>query len=68
MEMVHLVDAQDEVGGSLRRISTYPGLGEWARHIDYRKIQLNRLPNVEVILGTTLSAEDVLDYLKHLGG
>jgi dimethylamine/trimethylamine dehydrogenase len=62
MEMVHLVDAQDEVGGSLRRISTYPGLGEWARHIDYRKIQLERLPNVEVILGTTLSAEDVLDY------
>lgn len=62
MEGVHLVDAQDEVGGSLRRITSYPGLGEWSRVIDYRKIQLDRLPNVDVILSTTLSADDVLDY------
>ena len=39
-----------------------PGLGEWARVINYRQIQLDKLKNVEVITGTRLTRDDVLDY------
>ena len=53
---------RSDVGGSLRRIAAYPHLGEWARVINYRKIQLDRLRNVEVILSTSLSASEVLEY------
>jgi dimethylamine/trimethylamine dehydrogenase len=59
---VHLIDAQSEVGGSVRRIAAYPHLGEWARVINYRKIQLDRLRNVDVILSRSLSPADVLEY------
>lgn len=62
MAGVHLVDAGDELGGSLRWISRLPGRGEWARVIDYRKVQLDKLNNVQIILNTTLSASDVLEY------
>ncbi len=49
MRRVHLVDAGAEIGGCVRWISQLPGLGEWARIINYRKIQLDKLKNVEVI-------------------
>jgi len=62
MSSVHLVDAGDDVGGSLRWISQLPGRGEWARVINYRKIQLDKLKNVQVNLKTRLSAQDVLEY------
>lgn len=62
MAGVHLVEAGDDVGGSLRWISRLPGRGEWGRVTDYRKVQLEKLENVQVILNTRLSAEDVLDY------
>jgi len=59
---VHLVDEQDALGGSLRAISAYPNLGEWARVIQYRQIQLDALRNVQVILGTRLEPEAVRTY------
>ncbi len=62
MSAVHLVDEQEEVGGSMRMVSAYPKLGEWARVIQYRQIQLQKLDNVEVILKTRLDAEGVLTY------
>jgi dimethylamine/trimethylamine dehydrogenase len=62
MSAVHLVDEQEAIGGSLRRVSTYPNLGEWARVINYRQIQLDKLANVEVIPKTRLDAEGVLSY------
>ena len=62
MSAVHLVDEQEAIGGSLRRVSTYPNLGEWARVIDYRQIQLDKLANVEAIPKTRLDAEAVLTY------
>jgi dimethylamine/trimethylamine dehydrogenase len=62
MRRVHLVDEQDDVGGCLHRITAYPHLGEWARVVQYRKIQLERLRNVDVILSTSLSPEDTLSY------
>ena len=62
MRRVHLVDDQAELGGSLRWISSLPGLGEWGRVIDYRTIALRRLRNVEVISSVALSSEEVLTY------
>ena len=62
MSAVHLVDEGETIGGSLRRVSAYPKLGEWARVINYRQIQLDKLANVEVIPKTRLDAEGVLDY------
>ena len=62
MRRVHLVDAEPEIGGSMRWIPRLPGLGEWKRFVDYRKIQLSKLRNVEVHTGTRLGAEAVRDY------
>jgi dimethylamine/trimethylamine dehydrogenase len=51
MRRVHLVDAASELGGAMRWIPQLPGLGEWARVVDHRRIQLDKLRNVEVLLG-----------------
>ena len=62
MRRVHLVEAQDDIGGIMRWIPQLPGLGEWSRVVNYRKIQLDKLKNVEVITNTRLSAQDVAEY------
>lgn len=62
MNAVHLVDSGEQLGGALDWISKLPHLGEWHRVVDYRQIQLDKLPNVETILGRRMSAQDVLDY------
>src|SRR5881275_482015 len=62
MRRVHLVEAQDDMGGIMRWIPQLPGLGEWARVVNYRKIQIDKLKNVEFIPGTTLDATSVKEY------
>jgi dimethylamine/trimethylamine dehydrogenase len=62
MRRVHLVEAQDDMGGIMRWIPELPGLGEWARVVNYRKIQIDKLRNVEFIPKTELDAEGVKDY------
>jgi dimethylamine/trimethylamine dehydrogenase len=59
---VHLVDAEPEIGGRLRWTRRLPTLGDWGRIIDWRAVQLARLPGVEVITGRRLTAADVLEY------
>ena len=59
---VHLVDAEPEIGGRLRWTRRLPTLGDWGRIIDWRAVQLARLPGVEVITGRRLSAADILEY------
>jgi dimethylamine/trimethylamine dehydrogenase len=59
---VHLVDAGKEIGGHVRWTVTLPGLGKWARVIDYRKIQLAKLKNVTHVPRTQLSTEAILEY------
>lgn len=59
---VHLVDADDDIGGRLRWIRRLPTLGDWGRLVDWRRTQLDGLANVEVIPGRRLSAPDVLEY------
>jgi dimethylamine/trimethylamine dehydrogenase len=62
VQRIHLVDENREMGGSLRWITTLPSLGEWARAINYRKIQLEKSAGVEFIAGVRLDAEEVLSY------
>jgi dimethylamine/trimethylamine dehydrogenase len=62
LRRVHLVEAEPEVGGSVRWISRLPGLGEWARIVNYRTIQLRKLRNVEVLTGLRLDAPSVREY------
>ena len=62
MRRVHLVESQDDMGGIMRWIPQLPGLGEWARVVNYRKIQIDKLRNVEFIPNTELDAEGVKDY------
>ena len=59
---VHLVDAEAEVGGHFRWVTKLPGLGEWGRVVNWRRIQLDKLANVEVIAGRRLEAKDVREY------
>jgi dimethylamine/trimethylamine dehydrogenase len=61
-EAVHLVEAEPELGGKMRWTRQLPTLGDWGRVIDHRVIGLSKLDNVSVILGRTLTVEDVLDY------
>jgi dimethylamine/trimethylamine dehydrogenase len=59
---VHLVDADAEIGGIMRWVPRLPGRGEWGRVLDWRRIQLAKLANVEVIGGTRLDAAGVREY------
>jgi dimethylamine/trimethylamine dehydrogenase len=62
MRRVHLVEAERDLGGWFRWVPQLPGLGEWARVVNWRRVQLDKLRNVEVIAGARLSAEEVREY------
>jgi dimethylamine/trimethylamine dehydrogenase len=59
---VHLVDAGDDIGGIMRWIPQLPGRGEWGRVLNWRRIQLDKLGNVEVLTGLRLDAAGVREY------
>jgi dimethylamine/trimethylamine dehydrogenase len=59
---VVLVEEQRELGGRVAREARLPGLASWIRVVDYRRIQLARLPNVELALGDRLSADDLRSH------
>jgi dimethylamine/trimethylamine dehydrogenase len=61
-EAVHLVEAEDEIGGRMRWVRRLPTLGDWGRIVDHRAVMLSKLRNVEVVTGRRLSVEDVRDY------
>jgi dimethylamine/trimethylamine dehydrogenase len=62
LELVHLVDGADDIGGCMRWITRMPGLGTWGHVVDYRRVQLDRLGNVSTGLGSSLDAAAVRDY------
>ena len=62
MELVHLVDADDDIGGCLQWVTRLPGLGEWGRLIDYRRVQMERLANLQFVPGMRLDAAGVCEY------
>ena len=41
---VHLVEAEDEIGGIMRWVPRLPGLGEWGRVLNWRAVQLAEAP------------------------
>ena len=59
---VHLVEADRDLGGIMRWVPQLPGLGEWARVVNWRRIQLEKLSNVEVIAGTRLDPPGIREY------
>ena len=59
---VHLVEAKDQCGGRVGFESTLPGLASYSRVADYRMHQIGKMKNIEIHTGTTLTAEDILDY------
>jgi dimethylamine/trimethylamine dehydrogenase len=59
---VVLAAAGDEVGGRVLREARLPGLAAWIRVVDYRRSQLARLQNVEIGLGSRLSAAEARSY------
>jgi dimethylamine/trimethylamine dehydrogenase len=62
MRRVHLVDAGPELGGHLRWLSRLPGLGQWARVVNHRRIQIDKLRGIEFIPDTRLDADGVREY------
>jgi dimethylamine/trimethylamine dehydrogenase len=61
--VVHLREAEDELGGHWKDVAQLPRLQEWGRVITWRQIQLSKLKNVQVHLGVgRMSARDVLEY------
>lgn len=61
-DAVHLVEAEDDIGGRLTWTRRLPTLGDWGRITDWRATQLARRANVSVITGRRMTAADVLDY------
>ena len=57
---VVLAEARRELGGRVALEARLPGLAAWIRVRDYRRGQIERLPNVEVYLDNQLSAGDIL--------
>jgi dimethylamine/trimethylamine dehydrogenase len=62
VEYVHLVEAAPQVGGHFRWVPRLPGLAEWIRLIDYRKVVAEKLRNLAVVTNKELSIEEILDY------
>jgi dimethylamine/trimethylamine dehydrogenase len=62
MRRVHLVEACAELGGYAALAASLPGLSEWRRVVDWRRGQLAKLRNVEMILGTELDAAATREY------
>lgn len=58
---VMLSEADDRLGGRLRFETRLPGLASWARVLDWRQGQLQRLANVTIYRGNHLDAGDILE-------
>ncbi|HEX7198480.1 MAG TPA: FAD-dependent oxidoreductase, partial [Dongiaceae bacterium] len=58
---VALAERGTVLGGRVAREAALPGLGEWRRVSDWRPTQIRNMANVEVFLGSDLSAESILE-------
>jgi dimethylamine/trimethylamine dehydrogenase len=59
---VHVAEAGEQLGGRVTRESRLPGLAAWARVRDYRLNQLNKMQNVEILRGSRVAADEVLEF------
>ena len=58
---VELVESRNELGGRVLRESALPGLQEWRRVIEWRLMQIDKLPNVSLYPGSPMTAADILE-------
>jgi dimethylamine/trimethylamine dehydrogenase len=58
---VALAERSRQAGGRVLREAGLPGLGEWLRVRDWRMTQIGKLGNVELFLGSDLTAESIPD-------
>ena len=58
---VAVAEADEAIGGRLRFETRLPGLAGWGRVLDWRRGQLERLPNVAVYRGNLLTAGEILE-------
>ncbi|ATU95460.1 FAD-dependent oxidoreductase [Phyllobacterium zundukense] len=59
---VTLAERETKLGGRVTLEGELPGLREWLRVRDWRVTQLNKLANVEVYVGSELTAADVAEF------
>ena len=59
---VSVAEAREELGGRVSIESKLPGLATWARVRDYRTNLIQTMANVDIYLGSSLSAQDVIDF------
>ena len=59
---ITLAEANAELGGRLLNEASLPGLQNWIRVRDYRAYLLSQMPNVEIYLGSSLTAADIREF------
>ena len=59
---VTVAEAREELGGRVSIESKLPGLSSWARVRDYRTNLIQTMGNVDIYRGSSLSAQDVIDF------
>lgn len=59
---VHLVEADERLGGRVTREARLPGLAAWSRVREYRENQLGKMATVQIVRASPVSAEDILEF------
>ena len=59
---VTLADARSEAGGRVARECRLPGLAAWGRVRDWRLLQINKLPNIELFLESEMSPATLAEF------
>jgi dimethylamine/trimethylamine dehydrogenase len=63
---VILSEAREELGGRVAQESRMPGLAEWRRVTEWRLGQIKQLPNVTLLPGSPVGAEDAAEFASHV--
>ena len=58
---VTLADQASEAGGRVARECRLPGLSAWGRVRDWRMLQINKMPNVQLYLESAMTAETIAE-------
>ena len=59
---ITLADSRSEAGGRVARECKLPGLAAWGRVRDWRLLQINKLPNVELYLESEMTPETMTEF------
>lgn len=59
---VTLADQSSEAGGRVARECKLPGLAAWSRVRDWRLGQINKMPNVQLYLESTMTPETIAEF------